>query len=253
MTRRLWRRTPGLQRRPPGRRLLLFLLSAFALAAQAQSPGSLGFYQWVGVAPAGETDILTAARERTTALGLGLLRFYVGPRFDYVHPYLSPERFAGDEAGARTPADILQIPRYAAALDDPALQTVILTVYASLDYGAGPDDLNLLRPWGDEEQAAETAQIEALCELLYNRWGDSGKTVILANHEADEKLMESLNYDDDPQQAIATLVAWTNARHQPTAPIRGPPPDATPSLLQAFENATGHLHIRQRQIHNRKS
>ncbi|MEZ5396387.1 MAG: hypothetical protein R2724_26790 [Bryobacterales bacterium] len=115
------------------------------------------------------------------------------------------------------------------------------------------DDLNLLRPWGDEEQAVETTQIEALCELLYTRWGDSSKTVILANHEADEKLMESLDYDDDPQQAIATLVAWTNARHEAIARVRERHPDATLRLLHAFEIAAVHLHIRKDQFRYRKS
>jgi hypothetical protein len=236
-------------------RWLLLILALVAGTSSAQTPASqVGFYQWVGVAPRGETDdLLTAARERTTSLGLGLFRFYLGPRFDYAHPYLSPERFADDEARARTPADILRIPRYAAVLEDPALQTVILTVYASMDYGAGPDDLNLFRPFGNAEREAETRQIEALCELLYERWGDKAKTVILANHEADEKLMEILNYRDEPQAAIDALAAWTNARHDAIARVRERHPDAKLRVLHAFEIAAVNLHIRKEQYRYGKS
>ena len=231
----------------------LALALAFGAAAQDLS-GRTGFYQWVGVAPEGsDSDLLTAARERTTALGLGLLRLYLGPRFDYVHPYLSPQRFDGETGGALTPADILRIARYAAVLDDPALQTIVLTVYASRDYGAGPDDLNLLRPWGEAEQRAETEQIETLCELLYERWGEAEKTVILANHEADEKLMEILNHKDDPSAAIETLAAWTNARHDAVARVRGRHPDAKLRVLHAFEVATVNMHIRRDQFRYSKS
>jgi hypothetical protein len=226
-----------------------------ASAAQAQDlAGRVGFYQWVGVNPAAERgDLLTAARERTTNLGLGLFRLYVGPRFDYVHPYLSARRFEGEADGERTPAAILQIPRYAAVLDDPALDTVILTVYTARDYGGGPDDLNLLRPWGEAEEQAESEQIAALCELLYQRWGASEKTVILANHEADEKLMEILNHKDEPQTAIDTLAAWTNARHDAIAGVRGRHPEAKLRVLHAFEIAMVNMHIRKDRYRYRKS
>ncbi len=224
------------------------------LAASVAGTQQVGFYQWVGVGPRGETDdLLTAARERTTGLGLKLFRIYLGPRFDYVRPYLSPSRFEDDDAGARTPADILRIPRYAAVLDDPALETIVLTAYTALDYGAGPDDLNLLRPFREEESEAERSQIEALCRLLYERWGAQEKTVILANHEADEKLMELLNHDDDPDAAIETLVAWTDARHEAIARVRQAHPDAKLRLLHAFEISAVNLHIRKDQWRYRKS
>jgi hypothetical protein len=234
--------------------LCAVVLLLCSVASAQTPPGRIGFYQWVGVPPAGETDdLLTAARERTTGLGMGLFRLYLGPRYDYLHPYLSPHRFEGDAAGERTPAEILQIPRYAAVMDDPALETVILTVYTALDYGGGPDDLNLLRPWTETEEAAETMQIEALCDLLYERWGESGKTVILANHEADEKLMEILNHKDDPEQAITTLAAWTNTRHEAIAEARKRHPGAKLRVLHAFEIAAVNLHIRRDQWRYRKS
>ena len=234
--------------------MLAALLAGAYLAPAQDFSGRVGFYQWVGVAPEGENDdLLTAARERTTALGLGLFRFYLGPRFDYVHPYLAPQRFQGDNAGTRTPAEILRVPRYSAVMDDPSLQTVVMTVYTSMDYGAGPDDLNLLRPFDEDERSAEIAQIEALCELLYGRWGHAAKTVVLANHEADEKLMEILNHDDDPEAAIATLTAWTNARHEAIARARAAHPDAELRVLHAFEIAAVNLHIRKDQWRYRKS
>ncbi|MEZ5396388.1 MAG: hypothetical protein R2724_26795 [Bryobacterales bacterium] len=122
----------GLSLRPPA------WLPRLCLSAPPKpNPPARSAFTNGSASPCRRNRPLTAARERTTALGLGLLRFYVGPRFDYVHPYLSPRRFEGDEAGARTPAEILQIPRYAAVLDDPALRTVILTVYAQWTM-AGP-------------------------------------------------------------------------------------------------------------------
>lgn len=225
------------------RALLLLALAAAPLAAQ-NAAERVGFYQWVGVAPAGETDQLTAARRKTTELGLGVFRLYLGSRFDYVHPYLSAQRFEEAPDSALTPAAILQIPRYAAVLDDPALSTVVLTVYESRDYGGGPDDINLLRPWTDAEARMVDEQITALCRLLLERWGDQPKSVILANHEADEKLMEILQHSGgDLELARRNLVSWTNARQAAAARVREEYSDAALTILTAFEISMVHLRI----------
>src|SRR5690606_2440216 len=146
--------------------LLLALVCCCPLAGQSAAD-RVGFYQWVGVAPPGQPDLLTAARERSARLGLGVFRLYVGARFDYREPYLSRRRFEGELRDGVTPAAILEIPRYAAVLDDPRLSTIVLTAYETRDYGGGPDDINLLRPWTAAESALERNEIGELCELLY--------------------------------------------------------------------------------------
>lgn len=223
------------------RPLLLLALLAAPLTAQ---PERVGLYHWVGVAPEGETDQLTAARERTAELGLGVLRLYLGARYDYQRPYLSPERFAGEIDGARTPAAILQVPRYAAVLDDPRLSTVVLTVYESRDYGGGSDDINLLRPWSDTDARLVDEQISALCRLLYERWGGQAKTVILSNHEADEKIMEILQHSGgDIELVRRNLAAWMQARQAAVERVRAENPQAQLQLYNAFEISVVNLRI----------
>jgi len=206
--------------------LALVVLPTFAQAQQ------IGFYQWVGISPSDtDADLLTEARERIG--DQGAFRLYLGARFDYERPYLAPDRFANLDTV--TPASILTLPRYRAVLDDPKLSTVILTTYTTHDYGGGPDDLNLLRPWTDFERKTETTQITALCELLYRDFGDQQRTIIIANNEADEKLLEILNYTGDPTQALETLTAWINTRHDAISKVRAAHPNAKLKLFHAFE------------------
>ena len=221
------------------------LLLLLAVSCAAQFPAErLGFYQWVGVAPPGEADLLSGARRRGAELGLGVFRLYLGSRYDYRRPYLAPRRFAGEIDGPLTPAAILALPRYAEALDDATTHTLILTVYESRDYGGGSDDLNLLRPWSAADERAVREQIGALCDLLYSRWGDRPKTVILANHEADEKIMEILQHTGgDLERARSNLVAWTRARHDAVTQARAAHPDARLEILTAFEISMVNLRI----------
>jgi hypothetical protein len=213
----------------------------------------IGFYQWRGVAPAGE-DLLTQARLRATAAGARLFRLYLGGRFDYVHSVLSPRRFAGDGIAENTTlAGILALPRYRAVLEDDALETVVLTAYAVQDYGAGPDDLNLLRPWGAREETAERRQITELCEWLYNEFGSQPKTVILSNHEADEKLLEIANYTGSPEMAVDTLGRWTRARFESVEAARRRHPDARLRILHALEISLVNLLVRRHRDGYRKA
>ncbi len=223
--------------------LLLALAVCCPLAGQSAAD-RVGFYQWVGVAPPGEADLLTAARERSARLGLGVFRLYVGARFDYREPYLSRRRFEGELREGVTPAAILQIPRYAAVLDDPRLSTIVLTVYETRDYGGGPDDINLLRPWTAVESALERNEIGELCELLYKRWGHLPKTVILTNHEADEKLMEILQHTGgDIDLARNNIVEWTRARQAALERARARYAEKALKIYTAFEISVVHLRV----------
>jgi hypothetical protein len=231
---------------------LLLLSFALCLPLAAQDAARrVGFYQWVGVAPPDDRDLLTAARERSAGLGLGAFRFYLGARFDYRNPYLSPRRFQREPREGQeelrnglTPAAILQLPRYAAVLDDPRLSTIVLTVYETRDYGGGYDDINLLRPWTAAEAAVERNEMGELCELLYKRWGHLPKTVILANHEADEKLMEILQHSGgDIALARNNLVEWTRARHSAVERARARHPSTALKIFTAFEISVVNLRI----------
>ena len=118
-----------------------WLLAVTAALSQSTLPRRIGFYNGSGCCPAdAEADLLTEARHRSVAVGARVFRFYVGARFDYIHPPYSPRRFSRDGiSGPLTPARIVRIPRYRAVLEDPNIETVILTVYPISDYGGGPD------------------------------------------------------------------------------------------------------------------
>ncbi len=224
-------------------RVAIVAALALPVGLAAQQAPQIGFYQWQGVNPDGAADLLSAARRRTTAMGGTLFRLYLGARFDYRHPLLSPQRFEGELSGPATPAAILDIERYGAVLEDPAFKTVVLTAYSAIDYGAGPDDVNLLRPWSDREDRAVREQIGALCRLLFERYGELDKTVVIANHEADEKLMEILNHTPDPDLAIGNLAAWSAARFEAIAQARLEFPQAKLRILHAFEISAVNLNI----------
>ena len=145
-----------------------------------------------------------------------------------------------------TPAKILALPRYRAVLEDDSIETVVLTVYPIRDYGAGPDDINLLRPWTKVETELEREQTKELCEFLYQQFGDSPKTVILANSEADEKLLEIMNYTGSADRAIDTLTQWTNTRFQALNEVRKSNRKARLRIYHAFEINLVNLGIVQR-------
>ena len=222
-------------------------------AASAKLDKRIGFYQWDGVAPSGDpADLLTSAHRQATGAGATVFRFYLGSRFDYKHHPGSRGNFVDDgltgsgvPAGENglTPAGILALPRYRAVLEDPKLDTVILTTYASADYGAGPDDLDLLRPWSAKEEEIERREIAELCNFLYAQFGDLNKTVVIANSEADEKMLEIMNHTGSPEIAIANLVAWTRARHETIERARAAHPRARLRVLHGFEISLVNLAI----------
>ena len=214
-------------------------------AAPNQLRGRIGFYQWRGVAGSGrDADLLTLARQKAVEAGGRVFRFYLGGRFDYVHPVLSPQRFTADGlTGPVTLEAILNLPRYRAVLADPALETIVLTAYPVHDYGGGPDDLDLLRPWGPALERLEREQTTALGNWLFREFGDSDKTVILANHEADEKIMDIANYTGSPEAAVDTFRHWMRTRYEAVEAVRQAHPHARLRLFHAFEIALVNLRV----------
>jgi hypothetical protein len=219
---------------------------AVAAAQEEEEPNPrVGFYQWEGVPPEGERrSVLEIARERVRESGAGLIRIHLGARYDYVYPRLDPRRFAG-ELEERTPLRIAQLPRYRAVIEDPSFPTVVLTVYPARDYGAGYDDTNLLRKWSRVEERTEYEQIRELCEWLLTSYGKLRKTVIIANSEADEKLLEMMNYTGSAELAVANLVAWQRARHGAVEAARKKAGGGggTLELVSAFEVSLVNLKI----------
>ncbi len=222
---------------PAGRLATAFFLVVTAAISQPGLPQRIGFYQWAGVLPANaEGDLLTEARHRSAATGARVFRLYVGARFDYIHPPYSPRRFSRDGiSGPLTPAKILRIPRYREILEDPNLDTVILTVYPIHDYGGGPDDLNLQRPWGDREREWEFTQTSELCRYLYQEFGALDKTVIIANSEADEKMLDIMNYTGSPEMAVENIRRWTQTRFEAVRDAREAHSSARLRIFHAFE------------------
>ena len=226
--------------------VVLFIASG--VSAQPRLDQRIGFYQWVGSPNfAASEDLLTRARRRSVETGSRVLRLYLGARFDYVHLPFSSRLFSRDRVeGPLTPAKILALPRYRSVLEDDSIETVVLTVYPIRDYGAGPDDINLLRPWSRVETELEHGQTKQLCEFLYREFGDKPKTIILANSEADEKLLEIMNYTGSPQRAIDTLTQWTNTRFQALDEVRKSYPKARLQIFHAFEIKLVNLRIVKR-------
>lgn len=208
----------------------------------------IGFYQWRGPSGVGQNaegrDLLTLSRQRAVEVGGRVFRFYLGGRFDYMHPVLSPQRFAEDAIeGPLTLEQIINLPRYRAVLADPNLETIVLTAYPVRDYGGGPDDLNLLRPWGPGLERLEREQITALGHWLFREFGDNGKTVIIANHEADEKIMDIANYTGSPEAAVDTFRRWMQTRFEAVQAVRRSYPNAKLRLFHAFEIALVNLRV----------
>ena len=215
--------------------VVLFIASG--VSAQPRLDQRIGFYQWVGSPNfAASEDLLTRARRRSVETGSRVFRLYLGARFDYVHLTFSSRLFSRDRVeGPLTPTKILALPRYRSVLEDDSIETVVLTVYPIRDYGAGPDDINLLRPWSKAETELEHGQTKQLCEFLYRQFGDKPKTIILANSEADGKLLEIMNYTGSPQRAIDTLTQWTNTRFQAVDEVRNRYPEARLRIFHALE------------------
>jgi hypothetical protein len=237
---------------PNQRRVLIWLFLLAGLCIHPASPsspeqlrGRIGFYQWRGTFPIHESrDLLTLARRKSVETGARVFRFYLGGRFDYVHPVLSPQRFEGD--GLPRPVTlegIISLPRYRAVLADPALETIVLTAYPVYDYGGGPDDLNLQRPWGPQLERLEREQITALANWLYREFGDSNKTIIVANHEADEKIIDIANYTGSPEQAVTTFRLWMRTRFEAIDAVRKAHPGARLRFFHAFEIALVNLRV----------
>ena len=222
-----------------------WLLAVTAAVSQPVLPRRVGFYQWAGMLPANAGgDLLTEARHRSVAIGARVFRLYVGARFDYIHPPYSPRRFSRD--GIReplTPARILRIARYREVLEDPKIETVILTVYPIHDYGGGPDDLNLQRPWSGRERDLEFKQTSELCRYLYQEFGALDKTVIIANAEADDKMLDIMNYTGSPEMAVENIRRWTQARFEAVRDVREAHPAARLRILHAFEISLVNLRI----------
>ena len=230
---------------PAGRLAAAFFLAVTAAISQPGLPQRIGFYQWAGVLPANAGgDLLTEARHRSVAIGARVFRLYVGARFDYIHPPYSPRRFSRDGISEPlTPARILRIPRYRDVLEDPKIDTVILTVYPISDYGGGPDDLNLQRPWSDREREWEFTQTSELCRYLYQEFGVLDKTVIIANSEADDKMLDIMNYTGSPKMAVENIRHWTQTRFEAVRAARAAHSSARLRILHAFEISLVNLRI----------
>jgi hypothetical protein len=224
---------------------LMCLTPGGAWAQVGEPNPRVGFYQWEGVPSEGDRrSVLEIAQQRVRESGAGLIRIHLGARYDYVYPRLDPRRFVG-ELEERTPLRIAQLPRYRAVIEDPSFPTVVLTVYAARNYGAGYDDTNLLRKWSRVEERTEYEQIRELCEWLLTSYGKLRKTVIIANSEADEKLLEIMNYTGSAELAVSNLRAWQRARHGAVEAARKKVGSGDLRLLSAFEVSLVNLKIQR--------
>ena len=221
----------------------LLFAHALGLSAQPRLENKVGFYQWLGVSNQ-PGDLLTQAREHSTAVGSRVFRFYLGCRYDYVNPVMAPQRFNHPDTLSPT-AILSSVDYYRAVLDDPALKAIILTVYSCANYGGGPDDINLQRPWSEREHSMVADQIGALCDWLYEHYGDQHKTVILANNETDEKLRDIANYTGSMELAATNMRSWLTARQQAISAARQRHPDANLKLFHAVEVSLVNLALRE--------
>jgi hypothetical protein len=226
-------------------RALLLLVAATLVGAQPNP--RVGFYQWESpIRGALLPSPLFTAPGLIEKSGAGLFRIYVGARFDYFEPVLSPRRFA--DVAHCTPADILRLRQYRYVMEHPALATIVLTVYPSRDYGGGCDDINLSRADVRNELDAEHRQMFDLAEFLLRDYGHLPKTVILANTEADNRMIEIMTHTGSSELAIRNMIAWQNTRFRAVDQARRHYPKSRLKLLNAFEIALVNLGI-ERQGH----
>ena len=195
---------------------------------------TFGFYQWASTAP---SDVLERTQEALHRLHAGLVRIYLGPRYDYHSAVLAEgrQRLGPDEAWRQ--------PHIRRLLDDPCISTVVLTAYPARNYGSGPDDINLNRPWSKLDEAAEYAQMFALADGLYREYGQQARTFILANSEADARLLEIANYTGSLQDALKNIIAWQRTRYRAVADARLKHAGARLRVLNAFEISLVNLEI----------
>ena len=210
----------------------------FALLLAAVCPytpnATTGFYQWAATKPA---QVLQRTAEQLHQLHAGLIRIYLGPRYDYQRPVLAANR------ARMLPAKEIDRPEIRRLLDDPCLPTIVLSVYPARDYGAGLDDINLNRPWSAQDAEAESSQLRALTERLYAVLGNQDKTVIIANSEADSRLLDVANYTGSLPLAIANITAWQRVRFNAINAARAAHPNAKLRVLNAFEISLVNLGI----------
>jgi len=212
---------------------MLPLFLAAALCPFQPNP-NFGFYQWSSVEPAAILEKLAAASH---ARKTGLVRIYLGPRYDYHSPVLAESR------ARLSPDQAWRQPHIRALLDDPCLPTIVLSVYAARNYGAGPDDINLNRPWSKLDEDAEYAQMLALANGLYDAYGADDRTFILANSEADARLLDIANYTGSLPLAIANVTAWQRTRYRALQDARLRHARAKLRILNAFEISLVNLEI----------
>jgi hypothetical protein len=213
---------------------LVLLLLAAALCPFTPNP-KIGFYQWAAAEPA---HVIERTAGKLHDLHAGLIRLYLGPRYDYAHPALDASR------ARHQPAEALR--QYKSVLEDPCLPTVVLSAYPARDYGGGLDDISLNRRWSPADRQAETEQLLALAEVIYEIAGDQPKTVIIANSEADSRLVDIANYTGSVDMALQNISLWQRARYQAIARARLRHPHAKLRLLNAFEVSLINLGIERR-------
>ena len=162
------------------RRLFPAVLLFFAVAlAGAQSEWSslpsdrLGVYNWEGQVPCGsatarhsyeaETDNLAPAVIDIERFDFRTVRIVVAWRYDYIHPARAPRRFHEVKKPV-TLVKILALPRYRRVLEHPKFRTVWLTAYPVIDYGQGPDEIDLRRRVSEQEWEEEHRQLREMVE-----------------------------------------------------------------------------------------
>ena len=74
-----------------------------------------------------------------------------------------------------------------------------------------------------------------MCDFLYREFGHLDKTVILANTEADNKLLDIMNYTGSARRAVDNLRAWTQTRFEAVSEARRANRGARLRVLHAFE------------------
>ena len=135
------------------------------------SAQSLGVYQWAG-------QVHSLSLPAIHEFGFDTARIFVGAKYDYQHPERSPDRFRG-----RSLVEILA--RYRALLDDPKIKTVWLTAYPVIR----DDEIDLRRDVPEADWTEEGKQIRDMVAWLRRNY--PRKTILISNHEADEKLKEA--------------------------------------------------------------
>lgn len=146
------------------------------------------------------------------------LNFYWNdPNTSKRHPWPTP---TNPQGGFNTPKEVVQLPYYQAALQNPGVGIYALETYLFTN-ASNPSDLNWLTGITTTQSNAAYSQVFELAKYLLQTYAGTGKTFILQNWEGDNDV-KAMRTATPAQQAtaIASMKTFLQQRQQAVSDAR---------------------------------